>query len=88
MRDTGLLSFRDLREYFTCWWYVYFAWRVPLLLAELVLSRQFEKTYRALILVETWMDLQAFRVKTLAWLRGLYMIGGFEGAHKAAAGLA
>ncbi|KIM91824.1 hypothetical protein PILCRDRAFT_809790 [Piloderma croceum F 1598] len=48
---------------------------------------RFEKMYRTLILVETWMDLQALNVKTLAWIRGLWTMG-FEGAHKAAAGLA
>lgn len=38
-------------------------------------------------MVETWMDLQAYKVKTVAWLRGLWT-KGFEGARKAAAGLA
>jgi len=52
-----------------------------------ITSRKFEKMYRTLILVETWMDLQARNVKTLAWIRGLWTMG-FEGAHKAAAGLA
>lgn len=49
--------------------------------------RRFEKMYRTLVMVETWMDLQAYKVKTLAWIRGLWTMG-FEGAHKAAAGLA
>lgn len=68
MRENGLLSLSDLREYFVCWW-------------------RFEKMYRTLIMVETWMDLQAYKVKTLAWLHGLWTMG-FEGARKAAAGLA
>lgn len=50
-------------------------------------SRKFEKMYRTLIIVETWMDVQAYKVKTLDWIRGLWTMG-FEGAHKAAAGLA
>jgi len=51
------------------------------------MRRRFEKMYRTLIMVETWMDLQAYRVKTFAWLHGLWTMG-FEGARKAAAGLA
>lgn len=51
------------------------------------LLRKFEKAYRRLILVETWMDLQAFSVKMIAWTRGLYR-KGFAGAHLAASGLA
>ncbi|KZP34641.1 ABC1-domain-containing protein [Athelia psychrophila] len=47
----------------------------------------FTKLYRSLILAETWMDLQAKQKQTYAWLRGL-CTKGFEGAHKAAAGLA
>jgi hypothetical protein len=34
------------------------------------------------------MDLQASVVKVVQWVRGLWLIGGLEGAHKAAAGLA
>lgn len=34
------------------------------------------------------MDLQGEMVKFKAWLRGLILVGGFSGAHKAAAGLA
>ncbi|EKM54443.1 uncharacterized protein PHACADRAFT_258292 [Phanerochaete carnosa HHB-10118-sp] len=48
----------------------------------------FERSYRPIILVETWMDFQAEMVKLKAWMRGLMFIGGFSGAHKAAAGLA
>lgn len=51
------------------------------------LGRHFTKLYRSLILAETWMDLQAKQKQTYAWLRGL-CTKGFEGAHKAAAGLA
>ncbi|KAA1474282.1 ABC1-domain-containing protein [Dentipellis sp. KUC8613] len=47
----------------------------------------YEKLYRSLIVVETFMDLQAHFRMTLAWLCGLYS-RGFDGAHKAAAGLA
>ena len=51
--------------------------------------RRFEKTYRTLILAETWLDLQAYKVKLLAWVRGLFTVGmGLEGARRAAAGLA
>ncbi|KIP08381.1 hypothetical protein PHLGIDRAFT_69413 [Phlebiopsis gigantea 11061_1 CR5-6] len=49
---------------------------------------QFERSYRPIILVETWMDVTAEMVKWKAWLRGLILVGGFSGAHKAAAGLA
>jgi aarF domain-containing kinase len=51
-------------------------------------NRRFETSYRPIILAETWMDLQAEMVKFSAWMRGLILIGGFSGAHKAAAGLA
>ena len=85
MRENGLFSLSDLGEYFVCWWYVGF--RLLLYFPSDITSRRFEKMYRTLILVETWMDLQAYNVKTLAWIRGLWTMG-FEGAHKAAAGLA
>ncbi|EIN11810.1 ABC1-domain-containing protein [Punctularia strigosozonata HHB-11173 SS5] len=48
---------------------------------------QYEKTFRGLGAVETYMDLQAWRVKTSAYLTGLWK-WGFVGAHLAAAGLA
>ncbi|ETW80424.1 hypothetical protein HETIRDRAFT_320637 [Heterobasidion irregulare TC 32-1] len=48
---------------------------------------KYEKLYRSLIIVETFMDLQAYARKTAAWARGLWG-KGFEGAHLAAAGLA
>ena len=44
--------------------------------------------YTRLVVAETLMDLQAYLVKTKAWLWGLYAVGGLQGAHKAAAGLA
>lgn len=34
------------------------------------------------------MDLQGEMVKLKAWLRGLFLVGGFAGARRAAAGLA
>ncbi|THH05523.1 hypothetical protein EW146_g9881 [Bondarzewia mesenterica] len=48
---------------------------------------KFEKLYRSLIILETFMDIQAHVRQTGAWIRGLWN-KGFEGAHKAAAGLA
>ncbi|KAF7981834.1 hypothetical protein HWV62_31359 [Athelia sp. TMB] len=48
---------------------------------------QFKKMYTSLVLAEVWMDLQARQKQTFAWFRGL-ITKGFEGAHKAAAGLA
>lgn len=50
--------------------------------------RNYEKSYQPIILAETWMDFQAEMVKLKAWMRGLMFVGGFSGAHKAAAGLA
>lgn len=44
--------------------------------------------YTSLVVAETWMDLEAYLVKTKAWLWGLYAVGGLQGAHIAAAGLA
>ncbi|KAI0768419.1 hypothetical protein BC629DRAFT_1536354 [Irpex lacteus] len=49
---------------------------------------RFESTYRPIILTETWMDFQAQMVILKAWVRGLVLVGGFAGAHQAAAGLA
>lgn len=49
--------------------------------------RRFQKTYRGLVFAETAMDVQASAVKAAFWMRGLWAMGGFEGAHKAAAGL-
>lgn len=44
--------------------------------------------YRSLELAEWWMDTEARAVLAKAWLRGLITMGGLQGAHKAAAGLA
>jgi aarF domain-containing kinase len=43
--------------------------------------------YSQIVIAETFMDLQAYAVKTRAWLKGLWK-QGFVGAHQAAAGLA
>ena len=40
------------------------------------------------MIVETWMDLHGEMVKFKSWLRGLFLVGGLAGAHRAAAGLA
>ncbi|KAH9839449.1 ABC1-domain-containing protein [Rhodofomes roseus] len=48
----------------------------------------YQRMYSTLVIAETWMDLQAYMVKTKAWLWGLYAVGGLQGAHKAASGLA
>ena len=50
--------------------------------------RHYEKMYRSLELVEWWMDTSARMVVVKAWVRGLLTVGGLQGAHKAAAGLA
>ena len=50
--------------------------------------RRYEKMYRSLELVEWWMDTSARMVVVKAWVRGLFTVGGLQGAHKAAAGLA
>ncbi|KAF8070118.1 ABC1 family-domain-containing protein [Lyophyllum atratum] len=68
MKQKGILSFRLLKDYFSCWW-------------------RFEKTYTQLVLVESFMDIKAYGVKTRAWIKGLWK-RGFVGAHQAAAGLA
>lgn len=68
MKQKGILSFRLLKEYFSCWW-------------------KSEKMYAKMVVVETFMDLEAYAVKTRAWIKGLCK-RGFVGAHQAAAGLA
>ena len=50
--------------------------------------RRFETTYFPIVLAERWLDMHGEMVKLRAWLRGLFLVGGFAGAHKAAAGLA
>jgi len=47
---------------------------------------RYERLYCRLAVLEWYMDIQAQARKFTAWLRGLYCTG-FEGAHKAAAGL-
>ncbi|KAJ7462338.1 ABC1 family-domain-containing protein, partial [Mycena galericulata] len=47
---------------------------------------KFRKTYGKMLVLEQILDLQAFTVKSRAWLRGL-RTKGFRGAHDAAAGL-
>ncbi|KAI0737629.1 ABC1-domain-containing protein [Daedaleopsis nitida] len=49
---------------------------------------RYEKMYRSIELVEWWMDTGARLVTAKAWVRGLLTVGGLQGAHKAAAGLA
>ncbi|KAI1785187.1 ABC1-domain-containing protein [Ganoderma leucocontextum] len=49
---------------------------------------RYEKMYRSLEFVEWWMDTSARMVMVKAWVRGLLTVGGLQGAHKAAAGLA
>ena len=51
-------------------------------------SRRYEKMYRSLELAEWWMDTGARLVTAKAWVRGLFTVGGLQGAHRAAAGLA
>ncbi|KAJ3553707.1 hypothetical protein NM688_g3469 [Phlebia brevispora] len=64
--------------------------RSPLsILVEYVQSWwRYERTYTPIVMVERWMDFQGEMVKFRAWLRGLFLVGGFAGAHRAAAGLA
>ncbi|KAF9268892.1 ABC1-domain-containing protein [Marasmius fiardii PR-910] len=48
---------------------------------------KYERGITSLVFVESFMDIQAFLVKSKAWIRGL-LSRGLEGAHQAAAGLA
>ncbi|KAJ7770216.1 ABC1-domain-containing protein [Mycena maculata] len=48
---------------------------------------KFQKTYSKMVILEQILDLQAFAVKSRAWIRGL-CARGLHGAHDAAAGLA
>jgi len=45
------------------------------------------KGYTGVVLVETFMDAQAYGVKTAAWAGGLFRTRALDGAHKAASGL-
>ncbi|KAL1945968.1 hypothetical protein VTO73DRAFT_1970 [Trametes versicolor] len=49
---------------------------------------RYEKMYRSLEFAEWWMDTGARAVTAKAWVRGLFTVGGLQGAHRAAAGLA
>ncbi|KAI0666582.1 ABC1-domain-containing protein [Trametes maxima] len=74
LRRKGLstMSLGLLWDYFWVWWYV----------------PRYEKMYRSIELAEWWMDTGARAVTAKAWVRGLFTVGGLQGAHKAAAGLA
>ncbi|KAF9460710.1 ABC1 family-domain-containing protein [Collybia nuda] len=48
---------------------------------------RFEKSYTRLIIAEALLDVQAYGVKSKAWIHGMWA-KGFDGAHRAAAGLA
>ncbi|KAI0829946.1 ABC1-domain-containing protein [Trametes gibbosa] len=75
LRRKGLsgMSLGLLRDYFWVWWCV------PLYDSIM---------YRSLELAEWWMDTGARIVTAKAWVRGLFILGGLQGAHRAAAGLA
>ncbi|KAJ6586952.1 ABC1 family-domain-containing protein [Mycena vulgaris] len=60
---------------------------IGILLEYLQCWWKFQKTYRKMVILEQVLDLQAFVVKSRAWVRGL-CTQGFHGAHDAAAGLA
>ncbi|OCH84899.1 ABC1-domain-containing protein [Obba rivulosa] len=49
---------------------------------------RYQKMDKSLRLTELWMDWTASMVQMKAWVWGLFAVGGLEGAHKAAAGLA
>ena len=49
--------------------------------------RRYEEAYTRLSLVEMFMDMEAFRSRSRAWIQGLWL-KGFKGAHNAAFGLA
>ena len=51
-------------------------------------ARRYERMYRSLEFAEWWMDTGARLVTAKAWVRGLFTVGGLQGAHRAAAGLA
>ena len=51
------------------------------------ISRSYKTLYEGLRVVEWYLDLQAWSIKTRAWVHGL-LTRGFYGAHLAASGLA
>jgi aarF domain-containing kinase len=84
MRESGLLSPRRLTEYFGAWWYVILKTFTYSLTSAFY--RKYEKLYYGLVVLEWCMDVQAQARMFTAWFGGLWRTG-FEGAHKAAAGL-
>jgi len=86
MGGSGLLSPGRLAEYFTSWWYA-IKNISPFLFLTSAFCRKYEKLYCGLVVLEWYMDVQAQGRKFTAWVGGLWRTG-FEGAHKAAAGLA
>ncbi|KAI0092979.1 ABC1-domain-containing protein [Irpex rosettiformis] len=82
----NLLSF--LVGYVRGLWLVLPRFSASLLASNCIVTRRFETTYRPIVLTEAWMDFQAELVILRAWVRGLVLVGGFAGAHQAAAGLA
>ena len=91
IRGKGLsgMSLGLLWDYFSVWWCVSkLQTSTSTLLMIRGILRRYEKMYRSLELVEWWMDTSARMVVVKAWVRGLFTVGGLQGAHKAAAGLA
>lgn len=86
MRGSGLLSPGRLAEYFTSWWYAIKTTGFSDFLT-IAPCRKYERLYCRLVVLEWYMDVQAQARKFTAWVGGLWRTG-FEGAHKAAAGLA
>ena len=84
MRASGLLT-RGLAEYFGAWWCVMSNTYLSSSLTSAI-CRRYERLYCGLVVLEWYMDIQAQARKFTAWFKGLYRTG-FEGAHKAAAGL-
>ena len=58
---------------------------LPVFLTSAI-CRRYERLYCGLVVLGWYMDIQAQARKFTAWFKGLYRTG-FEGAHKAAAGL-
>ncbi|KAH9858602.1 ABC1-domain-containing protein [Lenzites betulinus] len=83
LRRKGLsgMSLGLLRDYFWVWWCVDFT-------CSILIYWRYEKMYRSLELAEWWMDTGARIITAKAWVRGLLTVGGLQGAHRAAAGLA
>ncbi|KAJ7346651.1 ABC1 family-domain-containing protein [Mycena albidolilacea] len=73
MHDRGFLNVGILVQYLQCWWQVSL--------------EKFQNVYIKMVFLEQLLDIQAFGVKSKAWLRGL-TTKGLHGAQDAAAGLA